>query len=164
MCYLNSPKRNFSKDLERVKTISGKINKKLAEVKPSEDEKIDKLTIEELQDLNKIVAIADFLLVKYSDKKEIRSTLKEFVSIISDTAKSLDDIDDEIAELIMSAEDSIGKVKDIHSHISDKSDFKKKYHDGPEYSEHETSAINLTNFATEVNTVEYQQNSQGNTA
>jgi hypothetical protein len=48
--------------------------------------------------------------------------------------------------------------------ISEKSDFKKKYHDGPDYNEHETSAINLTNFATEINTVEYQQNSQGNTA
>jgi len=164
MYYLNATKRNFTKDLERIKTISGKINKKIAEVKPSEEDKIDKLTLEELQDLNKIVGIADFLLVKYSDKKEMHSTLKEFVSIISDTAKSLDDIDDEIAELIMSAEDSIGKVKDIHSHISDKSDFKKKYHDGPEYDEHETSAINLTNIVSEVNTVEYQQNSQGNTA
>ena len=48
--------------------------------------------------------------------------------------------------------------------VTEKSDFKKKYHDGPEYNEHETSAINLTNIATEVNTVEYQQNSQGNTA
>ncbi|MFQ5782767.1 MAG: hypothetical protein ACE5GR_06910 [Nitrosopumilus sp.] len=164
MNYLNPSKRNFSKDIEKIRAISGKINKKLAEVKPSDEDKIDNLSLEELQDLNKIVGIADFMLCKYSDKKEMRSTLKDFVAIISDTAKSLDDIDDEIAELIMSAEDSIGKVKDIHSHISDKSDFKKKYHDGPEYSEHETSAINLTNIVTEVNTAEYQQNSQGNTA
>ena len=160
MHYLTDSKRNFSKDIERIRSISSKINKKLSEVKPSEDEKIDKLSLEELQDLNKIVGIADFMMCKYADKKEMRSTLKEFVSIISDTAASLDDLDDEISELILSAEDSIGKVKNIHAHISDQSDFKKKYRDGPEYSEHETCAINLTKFATEINTAGYQQNSQ----
>ncbi len=162
MTILNS-KRNFSKDIERIRTLSSKIDKKLSETKSSDD-KIDKLTLEELQDLNKIVGIADFMLCKYADKKEMRSILKHFVSIISDTANSLENLDDEISELIISAEDSINKVKDMHTHISEKSDFKKRYHDGPEYNEHETSAINLTNFGTEVNTAEYQQNSQGHTA
>jgi len=160
---LNS-KRDFSKDINRIKTLSSKIDKKLSEIKLSDEDKLDKLTLEELQDLNKIVGIADFMLCKYEDKKEMRSILKHFVSIISETAKPLDDLDDEISELIISAEDSISKVKDMHTHISEKSDFKKKYHDGPEYSEHETSAINLTNFATEVNTAQYQQNSQEKTA
>jgi len=159
---LNS-KRNFSKDIDRIRALSSKIDKKLSEAKLSDDDKIDKLTLEELQDLNKIVGIADFMLCKYADKKEMRSILKHFVSIISDTANSLENLDDELSELIISAEDSINKVKDMHSHISEKSDFKKKYHDGPEYNEHETSAINLTNFGTEVNPAEYQQNSQGHT-
>ena len=159
---LNS-KRNFSKDIERIRTLSSKIDKKLSETKSSDD-KIDKLTLEELQDLNKIVGIADFMLCKYDDKKEMRSILKHFVLIISDTANSLENLDDEISELIISAEDSINKVKDMHVHISEKSDFKKRYHDGPDYNEHETSAINLTHFATEVNTAEYQQNSQEHTA
>jgi len=157
---LNS-KRNFSKDIERIRTLSSKIDKKLSEDKSSDGDKIDKLTLEELQDLHKIVGIADFMLCKYDDKKEMRSILKHFVSIISDTANSLDNLDDEISELILSAEDSINKVKDMQSHISEKSDFKKRYHDGPEYNEAETSAINLTNFATEVNPAKYQQNSQG---
>ncbi|KAF6250201.1 MAG: hypothetical protein QQN58_04195 [Nitrosopumilus sp.] len=160
MTILNS-KRNFSKDIERIRTLSSKLDKKLSEVKPSDDDKINKLTLEELQDLNKIVGIADFMLCKYADKKEIHSILKHFVSIISDTANSLENLDDEISELIISAEDSINKVKEMHVHISEKSDFKKRYHDGPDYNEHETSAINLTNFGTEVNTAEYQQNSQG---
>ena len=157
MIILNS-KRNFSKDIERIRVLSSKIDKKLSEAKPSNDNKIDKLTLEELQDLNKIVGIADFMLCKYEDKKEIRSILKHFVSIISDTASSLENLDDEISELIISAEDSINKVKDMHVHISEKSDFKKRYHDGPDYNEHETSAINLTHFATEINTAGYQQN------
>lgn len=114
--------------------------------------------------MDKIVGIADFMLVKYADKKEMRSILKYFVSVISEAAGSIEDLDDEISELIMSAEDSISKVKGIHVDISEKSDFKKKYRDGPDYDEHETSAINLTNFATEINTVGYQQNSQRDTA
>jgi len=156
---LNS-KRNFSKDIARISALSSKIDKKLSDAKSSDD-KIDKLTLEELQDLNKIVGIADFMLCKYDDKKEMRSILKHFVSIISDTANSLENLDDEISELIISAEDSINKVKEMHTHISEKSDFKKRYHDGPEYNEAETSAINLTNFGTEVNPAEYQQNSEG---
>ncbi len=160
LAILNS-KRNFSKDIERIRTLSSKIDKKLSEDKSSDNDKINKLTLEELQDLNKIVGIADFMLCKYDDKKEMRSILKHFVLIISDTANSLENLDDEISELIISAEDSINKVKDMHTHISEKSDFKKRYHNGPDYNEHETSAINLTNFGTEVNTAEYQQNSQG---
>jgi len=160
---LNS-KRNFSKDIERIRALSSKIDKKLSEIKPSVDDDIDKLTLEELQDLNKIVGIADFMLCNYADKKEMRSILKHFVSIISDTANSLENLDDEISELIISAEDSINKVKDMHAHISEKSDFKKRYQNGPEYNEHETSAINLTHFGTEVNPREYQQNSQEHTA
>lgn len=159
-----SSKRDFSKDFQRIKEISAKIDKKLSEVKPSDAEKIDKLTLEELQDLDKIVKIADFMMCKYSDKKEMSSILRHFTSVISETAVSLEDLDDEISELIISAEDSINKVKDIHTHISNKSDFKKNYHDGPDFNEEETSGINLTNFVTEINTVEYQQNSQRHTA
>ncbi len=166
MQYLNvlNSKRDFSKDLDRIKSISSKIDKKISETKSSDDKNIEKLTLDELQDLNKIVGIADFMLVKYADKKEMRSILKYFVSVISEAAGSIENLDDEISELIMSAEDSISKVKGIHVDISEKSDFKKKYHDGPDYNEYETSAINLTNFATEINTLEYQQNYQENTA
>jgi hypothetical protein len=144
-----NPGRNFSKDIERIRTISSKIDKKLSEAKLSDDNKIDKLTLEELQDLNKIVGIADFMLCKYDDKKEVHSILKHFVSIIFDTAKSLENIDDEISELIISAEDSINKVKYMNTNISEKSDFKKRYHDGPDYNEHETNAINLTTMISE---------------
>jgi hypothetical protein len=157
-------KRDFLKDMGRIRAISSKIDKKLSEIKSSDDSKIDKLTLEELQDLDKIVGIADFMMCKYADKKEMRSILQDFTSIISETANSLGDLDDEVSLLIVSAEDSINKVKEMHTNISEKSDFKKRYHDGPDFDEQETSAINLTNFATEINTVEYQQNSPGDTA
>ena len=152
-------KRNFAKDVERIKEISLKIDKKLSQVEWADDAKIDKLSLEQLQDLNKLVGIADFIMCKYADKKEMRSILKHFTLIINETASSLESIDDEVAELIVSAEDSISKVKDMHTNISGKSTIQKKYHNGPDYNEHETSGINLTNFVTEIHTVEYQQKS-----
>lgn len=156
--------RNFSKDIGRIKTISLKIDKKISEIKPSDDYSLNDLTFEELQDLNKLVGIADFMLCKYSDKKELHTILQYFKSVISDTANSLVEIDDEVSELILSAEDSISKVKDMHTNISDKSDFKKKYHDGPDYNEHETSPINLTTFVTPIHPLGYQEKYQEDTA
>ena len=161
---LLSSKRNFSMDVDFIKTISSKLDKKLSQAKCPHDANLDKLSAEELQDLDKIVGIADFLLHKHSENKEMQSMLKYFVSVISDTATSLNDLDDEVSELILSAEDSINKVKEMHTRISDRSDFKKNFHDGPEYAAEETSAINLTKSVIEINTTGYQQNSQGDIA
>ena len=155
---MTDSERGFSRDMARIRGISSQISARLS--KTPHDE-LDGLSAEELQDLDRIVAIADFVLCKYADKKEMRATLGEFVSMISETARSLGDLDDEISELILSAEDSISRVRDIHANISKKSSLGRGYGDGPEYGRHETGAINLTNIATELNTVEYQQNLQG---
>ena len=157
---LNS-KRDFLKDIERIRSLSSIIDKKLSQVTPSDADKIDKLTLDELQDLDKIAGIADFMLTKYADKKEMYSILKHFTPIITEITDSMGNLDDEISELILSAEDSINKVKDLHAHIDKKSDFKEKYCNGPDYDHAQTSGINLTNFVTEINPVEYQQNSSG---
>ena len=130
---LNS-KRDFFKDVEHIRSLSSIIDKKLSEVRPSESDKINNLTLDELQDLDKIAGIANFMLSKYADKKEMRSILKHFTSIIAETTDSMGDLDDEVSELILSAEDSINKVKDMHANIDDKSDFKKKYCNGPDYN------------------------------
>ena len=157
---LNS-KHDFLKDIARIRSLSSVIDKKLSQVTPSDADKIDKLTLDELQDLDKIAGIADFMLTKYADEKEMYSILKHFTPIITETMDSMGNLDDEISELILSAEDSINKVKDLHSHIDKKSYLKKKYCDGPDYDHDQTSGINLTNFVTEINPVEYQQNSSG---
>jgi len=157
---LNS-KHDFLKDIERIRSLSSVIDKKLSQVTSSDADKIDKLTLDELQDLDKIAGIADFMLTKYADKKEMYSILKHFTPIITEITDSMGNLDDEISELILSAEDSLNKVKDLHAHIDKKSDFKEKYCNGPDYDHAQTSGINLTNFVTEINPVEYQQNSSG---
>jgi hypothetical protein len=151
--------RNFSKDIEFVRNVSEKIDKKLSNSDTSINPKIDKMSVEELQDLNKIVSLADFMLCKYEDKKETRSILEHFVTIIRESAESVEEIDDEVSELIISAEDSINKVKEIHTNISEKYDFEKSKAKTPE-EDSENSSNNLTKFAIEINSQEYQQNSK----
>ncbi len=164
MQYLNfiSSKRGFTPDIDHLQSLSAKIEKKLS-TSNTPDVEINKLTLEELQDINKIVKLANFMLFKYEDKKETRLILQHFVSIITESAQSIECIDDEISELILSAEDSINKVKNIHSKISENSDLEKSYLDESDGNEPKTSSINLTNFTTAVNPSEYQQNPQGST-
>ena len=141
--------------------ISKKIDKKLVTNNNNIDSKIDKLSLEELQDLKKIIGLAEFMLCKYEDKKETKEILGYFVSIIRDSAESIENVDDEVSELIISSEDSINKIKEVHANISEKYDFEK--------SDNQTkkdgiknSSNNLTKFAIEINSHQYQQNSANN--
>ena len=158
MTFLKS-RRSISKDLEFVRNISEKIDKKLSQSNLSIDSKIDKLSLEELQDLKKIVNLADFMLYKYEDKKETRAILEHFVSIIHESAESIEEVDDEVSELIIASEDSINKIKEIHTNISKKYDFEKSDIKTPD-DDSENSSNNLTKLAIEINSQEYQQNTE----
>lgn len=158
----------IGKDLDFIRNISEKIDRKLSQ---SDVSKIDNMTVEELQDLNKITKLANFMLTKYENKKDVFSILQYFVSIIHDSSESLEKVDDEVTELIISAEDYIGKIKEAHTRISEKYDIEDpgKLYDEFEFlgnsvhcnkkDEHENSSKNLTKFAIEINSQEYQQNS-----
>jgi len=153
--------RNFSKDLGHIKNLTSKIDKKIKE-KSTPEQKLEGLSFEELNDLSKIVKLADFMLCKYEDKKEMQSILIDFVSMIKESAEDVTGIDDEISELILSAEDSIKKVKDVHSRLHKRTGMEKE-DDSLKIEQilAETSPKNLTKFTTEINTVGYQQNSEG---
>lgn len=155
MTFLKSNK--ISKDLDFIKNISGKIDQKISQSN-TKNLKIENLTLEELQDLRKIVGLADFMLHKYEDKKDTKSILEYFVSIIRDSAESIESIDDEVSELIISAEDSIGKIKELHTNISEKYDLEKSGQNTEE-NESENSANNFTKIAIEINSQEYLENS-----
>ena len=178
---LHRPGRNVSKDLDRIRSVSSMLNRRISELgqHPSagggaegkggdggggRDARgnghdagsgdkgngvgngalLDALSYEDLQDLGKVVALADYVLTKHQDRREMRSILKEFVEIVSDSAGSLEAIDDEVSELILEAEDYITRIKGMHARISDRSDIGDAYGDGPDYSRHQTGVINLT--------------------
>ena len=144
------PNRNIKKDFEKIKKISSLVKKKLEEHK--NDKRIEKLTLEQLQDLNEILRITDFILTKHEAKKEFRSLLKEFVDIINKSVGSVEILDDEIGELIISAESTITRIKDLQGMVSKNYDFESKSSNETKSDTVENSANNLTSSTTPVYT------------
>jgi len=146
------PNRNIKKDFEKIKKISSLVEKKLEEYKHKNDKRIEKLTLEQLQDLNEILRITDFILTKHEAKKEFHSLLKEFVDIINKSAGSVEILDDEIGELIISAESTITRIKDLQGMVSKNYDFESKPSSETKSDKVENSANNLTSSTTPVYT------------
>jgi len=146
------PNRNIKKNFEKIKKISSLVEKKLEERNHKNDKRIEKLTTEQLQDLNEILRITDFILTKHEAKKEFRSLLKEFVDIINKSAGSVEILDDEIGELIISAESTITRIKDLQVMVSKNYDFESKPSSETKSDKVENSANNLTTSTTPVYT------------
>lgn len=145
-------KRDLTRDIETVRSISAKLDKRISREKIPQD-KIDRLSVEELLDLNKITGLANFMLCKYEDKKATKEILEGLVPIIDDACSSVDGIDDEIAELLAAAEDSIHRIRCAHTAISETSEVKQD--PGARQDGIKTGANNLTNIVTEINPLEY---------
>ena len=144
--------RNTKKNFEKIKKISSLVEKKLEERKHKNNKRIEKLTLEQLQDLNEILRITDFILTKHEAKKEFYSLLKEFVDIINKSAGSVEILDDEIGELIISAESTITRIKDLQGTVSKNYDFESKSSNETKSDTVENSANNLTSSTTAVYT------------
>jgi len=145
------PNRNIKKDFEKIKKISSLVEKRLKERNHKNDKRIEKLTLEQLQDLNEILRITDLILTKHEAKKEFHSLLKEFVGIINKSAGSVEILDDEIGELIISAESTITRIKDLQGMVSKNYDFESKSSE-TKSDKVENSANNLTSSTTAVYT------------
>lgn len=138
-------KRNLKKDLQKVRDFSSKIEKKLygtnaitttvasTNTPPARtsinnhnnDSKysyhnIKALTPEQLGDLNEILYLANFILTKYEDKKEIHDILIEFVDMINTAAASVEGIDSHIQEMVLEAESTILRIKGTQSGVAAK--------------------------------------------
>ena len=160
---LLKPNQNSTKDLAKIKKLSELVEKKLSKFDKKDEQKIDSLSFEELQDLNQILQLADYILCKYENKKEVHSILKDFVGIITKSTNSIEDIDDEINELVISAEGSIQRIKDLQTNVSDNYSIQNKANSKASDSEEdaqETSGNNLTNSSTPAYTQGYQQTSR----
>jgi len=124
------------------------------------NQKIEKLTTAELQDLHEILRIADFILTKHEMNKDFHSILKEFVGIINNSANSVEILDDEISELVITSESTITRIKTLQGKVSDDFDFEANQKEIKiEEITSESSGNNLTNSSTGVYTQGYQQNS-----
>lgn len=147
--------RGLEKDLKRVRRLSGLVRKKIMDSNQNYEKNLDKLTKEELEDLDKILGIAEHLLLKYQHKKEAYVLLKEFSDIIKNWTSSLSEINDQIQEMLISVESSISEIKNEQNHVSTNYSFEKT---ASPIINAKDGRINLTKSATRVYTGEYQQN------
>jgi len=150
---------NIKRDLEKVRKISFLVDKRLKSTEKL-NQKIENLTPDELHDLNEILRIADLILTKHEVKKEFHGLLKEFVDIITKSTNSVESLDDEISELIISAENTMISIKALRSKVTEEFDLEA----GKPLSERKlimtnNCSNNLTKSYTGVYNKEYQQNS-----
>ena len=66
-----------------------------------------------------MLQIADFILTKYEDKKQVYNLIKDFVDMISNSSSSMDFLDDKISELVVSAQSTISGIKSLQSNVSE---------------------------------------------
>ena len=97
--------------LDDVRNFSKLVNNRLEELNKNDELKIKQMNIDELNDLNKLLQIADYILCSYEEKKDLHSILKKFVGIINESIHSIEKIDDKTNELIISADSTITKIK-----------------------------------------------------
>jgi hypothetical protein len=116
---LISPRaRTLKKNLKKIQKFSSMVETKLRNY-DKDEKKIEKLSFEELQDFHKLLQIADFILTKYEDKKQVYNLIKDFVDMISNSSNSMDFLDDKISELVVSAQSTISRIKTIQTDMSE---------------------------------------------
>lgn len=148
---------NLEKDLGKVRGISALVKKKILESNPKYEQKIAKMSREELEDLDMILGLAEQVLIKYQHKNDAYAILKEFTDLIRNSTFSLGTINDQIQELIISAQSSVSEIKTAQGDVSSSLFFDDKIRSENPQKE---GRINLTNSATPVYTQAYQQSSQ----
>jgi len=110
--------RNLIKDFKKIEKFSSLVEKRLLTF-DKDKQRIEKLSFEELQDLNELLRLADYILTKHEDKKEVYALLKDFVAMINNSSNSMDLLNDKITELVVSAEAAISRIKNLQTDVSE---------------------------------------------
>ncbi|HET8720094.1 MAG TPA: hypothetical protein VFM64_03765 [Candidatus Nitrosotenuis sp.] len=147
----------LERDLSKVRHLSSLVKKKVMESNPNYEQTLNKLTKEELEDLDNVLAITEHVLLKHQHKKEAYQLLKEFSDLLKNWSNSLLEINDEIQGMLISVQSSVTEIKDAQTNVS--SSF--SIGDSKEQETHsKQGTINLTKSATAVYPREYQPTSK----
>ena len=111
--------KKLTKDLRKIKKFSTIVEERLTKFDTKDTKMTESLTVDELNDFRKILQISDFILTKHQNNKEFHSVLKEFVDMINKSTSSMDLLNDEISELVLSADNSVSKIKNLQNDVSD---------------------------------------------
>lgn len=101
----------------RIEAASALASERLAALSPADRRAVNTVAPEDLRDFDAVLQAARYLLVKYEDRRELRALLRSLVGIIERSADGLGGIDDEMGELVLSAEDSIRRIREAHAGV-----------------------------------------------
>ncbi len=107
-------KNDFQKNTFEVRNLVSVVEEKLSSIR-NDRPMVDKLDIDELSDFYKILTMCELLLSKYENRKSTYHHMKKFVDILDSTIKSLEVVDGDIDELLVSADFSMKKIKEFES-------------------------------------------------
>lgn len=110
--------QDLSHPLFRIKTLSSKIEQKIAQKDKGDDGFIDTLSVEELKDLRQVILASEYLLTKYQDKKDLKVFLEEFIGIIMHATNSVNGLRDELEDLVISAEVALQQIHTLHDDVT----------------------------------------------
>lgn len=71
----------------------------------------------ELVDLGRLVWIAEYISTKHAEKGALGDVTGQLVSIIRSSAESLDVIEDDVQEMLISAQTSLERIREMHTHM-----------------------------------------------
>jgi hypothetical protein len=115
----NGPSDDISIPLDKIRNISSKIEEKIAQKSPDKDDKfIETLSVEELKDLRQVMMAAEYLLLKYQDKKELKAFLEDFIGIILHATNSVNTMRDDLTDLLISAEMAFNQIQTLHEEVT----------------------------------------------
>jgi hypothetical protein len=134
------------------------VKKKILESNPNYEEKLQNLTKEELEDLDKVLGMAEQILLKHQHKKDAYVLLKEFSDLLKNWTLSLSEINDQIQIMLISVQSSVSEIKNAQNDVSTNFSIDETKKQPQTLTTQGT--INLTKSATGVYPQEYQQNNQ----
>lgn len=101
----------------RIEAASELASERLAALSEADRRAVNTVAPEDLRDFDAVLQAARYLLVKYEDRRELRALLRSLVGVIERSTDGLGGIDDEMGELVLSAEDSIRRIREAHAGV-----------------------------------------------
>lgn len=103
---------------ERIDALADLAAMRLARLPAADRRAVESVAPEDLRDFEAVLQAARYLMFKYDDRREVRALMKDLVGIIERSTDGLGAIDDQIGELVLSAEDSIRRIRDAQARMA----------------------------------------------
>lgn len=96
-----------SEAMEKVRALAARIDSLGGPREPP----LEGMTAAELADLRRVLAIAQYVLERHQDSKDMRDVLREFVGVIESSAASIRGLESEIEDLAAQAQAHVARLR-----------------------------------------------------